>query len=116
MTVWANKHQFEYEKDMWVADEYGTICMVGDMFVNFDDVRYDIDKDLDEKVFEEWYWYNLEIAELGCDVNVNLQSYANGVRPYTEEQLEQIRKAAQRVTEAQYALEKLIQETKVNNG
>ena len=93
MEAWCDKHDYQYEEDMWVGDDYGGICAVGDLFVSFDDVRYDVDNDLPEETFEDWYWYSLEIEELGCEKNVNLRSYSMGCRPYTEEQLENIRQA-----------------------
>ena len=114
MEAWCDKHDYQYEEDMWVGDDYGGICAVGDLFVSFDDVRYDVDNDLPEEIFEDWYWYSLEIEELGCEKNVNLRSYAMGCRPYTEEQLENIRQAKKNVQEAQEILEDLIKNTKAN--
>lgn len=114
MEAWCDKHEYQYEDDMWVGNDYGGICAVGDLFVSFDDVRYDVDNDLPEEIFEDWYWYSLEIEELGCENNVNLRSYAMGCRPYTEEQLESIRQAKKNVEAAQEILEDLIKNTKAN--
>lgn len=114
MYAWAEKHEYDYEEDMWVADNYGTICMVGDMFVSFDDVRYDIDNNLPEHIFDEWYWYSLEISEMGCKANVNLKSYAMGYRPFSDEQLELIRSTSRRIKEQQVDLERLLEQTKAN--
>ena len=114
MYAWAEKHEYDYEEDMWVADNYGTICMVGDMFVSFDDVRYDIDNNLPEHIFDEWYWYSLEISEMGCKANVNLKSYAMGYRPFSDEQLKLIRSASRKIKEQEEYLERLLEQTKAN--
>ena len=110
MHTWADKHEYNYEEDMWVSNSYGGICMVGDMYVNFDDVRYDVDNELPENVFDEWYWYSVEIAELGCTNSVNLGSYARGARPYGDEQIRKIKDAKKRVQEAQSILEDAIRD------
>lgn len=114
MLEWCKKHEYFYEPDTWVGDDVGGICAIGDLFVNFDDVRFDIDNDIPEPLFEEWYWYRLEISELGCERDVNLKSYSMGCRPYTEEQFENIRQAKKNVQKAQEILEDLIKNTKAN--
>lgn len=108
MQAWCDKHEYYYEEDMWVANDYGGVCCVGDLFVSFNDVRYDIDNDLEEGVFEEWYWYILEIKELGCEKTVNLDTYAKGYRPYSDKQIEDIRQAKIGVDEAEKRFEELL--------
>ena len=115
MNAWCEKHGYDYEEDMWVGNDYGGVCAVGDLFVSFDDVRYDIDNDLPEKTFEDWYWYSLDIAELGCERIVNLKSYSMGCRPYTDEQLDNIREAKKNVEESKRILEYLIKNSKPND-
>ena len=66
-----------HEDDCWVADDAGTTACIGDMFVDFNDIRYDIDNDVPEPKFEEWYWTSLERAELGIKY-MNYESFCKG--------------------------------------
>lgn len=47
-------------KDNWVAGDIGTIICIGDMFVDFEVIRYDIDNNIPEDKFEKWYWSAVE--------------------------------------------------------
>lgn len=75
------KHDYDmsdYEIGLcWVADDTGTTACIGDMFVDFNDIRYDIDNDVPEPKFEEWYWTSLERAELGIKY-MNYESFCKG--------------------------------------
>ena len=75
------KHDYnmsDYEIGLcWVADDAGTTACIGDMFVDFNDIRYDIDNDVPEPKFEEWYWTSLERAELGIKY-MNYESFCKG--------------------------------------
>lgn len=114
MYLWCTKHGYRYEKDMWVGDEYGGVCMVGDLFVNFNDVRYDMDNDLPEEMFEAWYWYSLELSELGSSIEISLRDYSEGKRAFSDDDLEKIRAAKKRVVESQRILEELVNRQKNN--
>lgn len=118
MYVWTTKHGFEYDENMWIGDNIGGICDICDMFVSFEDIRCDVDNELPENVFNEWYWYNLELSELGLDRNVTLKEYANGYRPYSEKDIEKLRKLKSNVKNAEDILEKEISHLilKANNG
>lgn len=108
MEIWCRKHSYTYNSQMWVGDDIGGIYMEGDMFVDFRDVRYDIDNNLSEKTFEEWYWYNRELDDYGSETYVALSSYSKGYRPYTEEQIEEIRKTHEKISELRRKLEELV--------
>ena len=60
--------------DAWVAGDVGTIICIGDMFVDFEVIRYDIDNDIPEPVFEKWYW---EMLSNYCDnrPTINYKTY-----------------------------------------
>ena len=47
------KHGYE-DYGEWV--DMGNIALVGDMYVDFNDIRYDIDHEIDEEKFENWHW------------------------------------------------------------
>lgn len=74
----CDKHEFAYEPDMWIADEPGTIIEIADMFVTMDDIRYDIDNNIHEDKYTQWYWKSLERLELGIEDDLSYQSFCRG--------------------------------------
>lgn len=109
----CEKHEYAYEPDCWVANNPGTIANIGDMFVSMDDIRYDIDNDIPEEYFEKWFWKSLDIYELAGEKFMNYENFCKGCPDYwTEDKLESIRKAKQRVIDARDALEREINKYK----
>lgn len=115
MDEWCTKHGFEYGYDGWVADDTGGICMVGDYFVNFDDARYDIDNDLPETMYFDWYEYALDVYEVDTDRKITLEAYANGYRPYTDTQIGMVKTGKAKIRELQKELDELIDSFKKKN-
>lgn len=112
MNAWCDKHELEYEADMWVAGDVGTICMVGDYFVSFDEVRYDMDNDLPGDTFFEWYDYSLDVHDVNPDIKLNFRSYCMGYRPYNEEEMERMREARKRIRELEAEIEEIANQYK----
>lgn len=105
----CDKHEYTYDPDCWVANDPGTIANIGDMFVSIGNIRYDIDNDIPEEKFEKWYWKSLEVYELTDMKYMNYENFCKGCPDYwTEDKLESIRKAKQRVIDARDALEREI--------
>lgn len=105
----CDKHEYTYEPDCWVANDPGIIANIGDMFVSMENIRYDIDNCIDIDCFEAWYWKALEVYELVGEKYMNYESFCQGCPDYwTEDKLESIRKAKQRVIDARDALEREI--------
>ena len=101
----CNRHEFKYEKDAWIGDDPGTIVMVGDMFVNMDDIRYDVDNDVPEEYFCKWYWKGLDVYELTGEKYMNYPSYCKGAPDkWTNEALDRVREAQKRVEDAKASL------------
>lgn len=48
------KHSIEF--DGWVNNEVGEIATFNEMFVEFRDLKFDIDSNLPEHIFAEWYY------------------------------------------------------------
>lgn len=112
----CNKHEYTYEPDCWIAGDPGTIVNIGNMFVSMEDIRYDIDNDIEEYHFENWYWKSLEVYELTGQNYINYKSYCEGCPdPWPESRLSSIRAAKCRVEEAQKALEEEINRNKNEN-
>lgn len=54
VNAFAEKHEFDF--DGWVGDYVGEIACFGDFFVNFDDIRIDIDTNQHVSMFSKWYY------------------------------------------------------------
>ena len=109
----CEKHEYTYEPDCWVASDPGTIANIGDMFVSMENIRYDLDNNIPEEYFEKWYWKSLDVYELVGEKFMNYENFCKGCPDYwTEDKLESIRKAKQRVIEARDALEREINDHK----
>lgn len=112
LEVFCKKHDFPFEPDMWVHDDPGTVVCVSDMYVNMDDLRYDIDHDVPETYFRAWYWKSLELYELCGEKYMNYESYCKGAPDYwTEERMAQIRESKRRIEKAREELEQTIKDT-----
>ena len=112
----CHRHDYNYEPDMWVANDYGTIACVNDMYVSMEVIRYDVDNCIDTDCFEAWYWKGLEVYELTGNRYMNYKAYTQGAPDiYTEEKLNSIREAKKRVDVAKELLQKEIENLKAND-
>ena len=113
LETFCKKHEYIYEPDMWVGNDPGTIAMIGDMFVSIHDIRYDIDNDVDEKLFEMWYWKSVDVYELTHNNYMNYESYCKGAPDeWTEERMQAIRDAQKKIETAKKEFEELIEDYK----
>lgn len=111
----CHRHDYKYEPDMWVANDYGTIACVNDMYVTMEVIRYDVDNCIDTDCFESWYWKGLEVYELTGNRYMNYKAYTQGAPDiYTEEKLNSIREAKKRVDVAKELLQKEIEDLTKN--
>ena len=111
----CDKHEWQYEPDMWVAGNIGTIVMIGDMFVSMNNIRYDVDNNIPTDYFAKWYWKSIEISELtdGAENYMNYENYCKEAPDYwTEERVQKIRASKKRVEEAKNELLKAIEDTR----
>lgn len=107
----CDKHKYDFEDCFWVADDYGTIACVSDMFISMEHIRYDIDNNIEKTMFEKWYWKAIEIFELTGQDFMNYESFCKGAPDiWTEEKMEKLREAHMRVYEAEEALRQEIEE------
>ena len=63
VSLFSKKHDIEF--DGWIGDNVGEIAFFADYFVDFEDIRYDIDNDIEEKKFFEWYDMEIDLALAG---------------------------------------------------
>lgn len=100
----------------WVGGDPGTVANLGDMWINMDDIRYDIDNKIPADRFEAWYWKALDRAEANLKY-MNYRSFCMGapdpLSPEKEAELKQLRS---RVKEAQAALDDAIRDYVVDRS
>ncbi len=70
--LFAKKHGLSL--DYWVADRVGEVACLGDYYVNFTDVRIDLEKKIKKKFFFDWYDLTLDLNLKGKPV-VNYYHY-----------------------------------------
>lgn len=100
LRIFCTKHELDYEEDAWVG-QVGEVAMLGDYFVNFHDMRYDIDNEVPEEAYFEWYDYDLRCALAECSRKINYPSWCKGApKPYSEEELRNIEKMRNEIDEA----------------
>ena len=111
LKLFCDKHEYSFEDCFWVTDNYGTIACVSDMFISMEHIRYDIDNNIEETMFEKWYWKAIEIFELTGQDFMNYENFCKGAPDiWTEEKMEKLREAHMRVYEAEEALRREIEE------
>ena len=71
------KHTITF--DFFVGKNVGQVAMFGDYYIDFDDIRLDIDKNVNESLFFEWYDGTTSRA-LEEKPTVNYESYVMGFR------------------------------------
>lgn len=107
LAEFCRRHEFRFDADMWVAGNPGTTVEVCDMFVSMEDIRYDVDNQIDPEWFQKWYWKSIEVNELtnGKEKYLNYPSYCKGAPdPYTEEKMNRLREAHKRLRKAEASL------------
>ena len=72
--VAAFEEKHDITLDYWVADFVGTIAVFGDYFISLEDIRLDIDNEVDKTLFFKWYDLSLELA-LNNEPVINYYSY-----------------------------------------
>lgn len=99
--AFAIKH--EYSFDSWVADKVGEVATMGDYSVDFREIKYDIDNDIDADEYVKYYDYCLEVGMLNLTAP-NYESWCKGCPRIPQEIVDKIRKQ-------RYELNTLIKET-----
>lgn len=108
MRRFAKKQEIPWDKfdetNCWVANDPGTIACVNDMFFNFEDIRYDVDNNIEPDKIIDWYWKYQERAELGL-IFMNYPSYCKGAPdPIPSEKLTEIQNLRKQFSEAKSKL------------
>jgi len=75
MQMFCDKHEIEYDDSYWIGGK-GEVIEIGDMFINFSDVRLDLEQNVTKGIFTNWYWTVLE-SKLP---HINYASWVKGLR------------------------------------
>ena len=73
----CRKHDFVDYESYWVGGQVGTVLVLNDYFIDFNDLRYDIDEQIPTFKYWDWYDASLKRAELGLN-DLNYKSYCEG--------------------------------------
>lgn len=94
LRLFCDKHEFDYEdaKQNWVAGDVGGIVECGDFFVGLNVILTDINLDVKEDEFKEWYYYTLDATELGIH-SPNYEHWIRGCPRVSKEGMKKIRQA-----------------------
>ena len=78
LQAFCQKHDFNYPKpcERWVADEVGEIALIDDYFVSMRDIITDIEEDVPEEKFLQYYDWCLEDGH-----NWNYKTWLRGGKP-----------------------------------
>ena len=106
LRIFCEKHELEYNPNDWVGSQDGIGTVVnpggGDLWIDFDIIRYDIDHAVPKGVFEKYEDYDERLRNIELDyeilyqpkrdegrlIHINFPSFCKGCPlPYTDEQL-----------------------------
>ena len=59
--------QMDFE--WWIGDNVGEVAEIGDLFVDFSDIRYVVDNNISEPDFITYYYFNIEYHK--CRTNID---------------------------------------------
>lgn len=74
--------RFEEKQEMyfefWVGDIVGEICVFGDHYFNFSDIRYDLETNQEVGEIIDWYWYAVDQEK----DYINYSSWCKGLKDH----------------------------------
>jgi hypothetical protein len=90
LQLFCEKHDFDFEdaQNSWTEND---IVECGDYFVGMQTIIEDIENNLPEELFFQWYQYCLDAEEFGLS-QPNLKAFAKGCPITTQETFERFRK------------------------
>lgn len=106
--IFCEKHDICYDDDdyIWVGGSVGEIANIGDFYIDFSVIRYDIDNNIEESKFEKWYWKSLDVYQITGDNYLSYESFCRGAPDkWSDEKLEEIKKLQQNAEYAKQLLE-----------
>lgn len=92
------QYELQYEKDAWVAGDVGTIALIGDYYIDFQDMMYMLNSNIAFDEWLRWYDYCLDAHDLGFNTP-NFTSWCKGCPRLTKEQIQNIKEKRQELKE-----------------
>lgn len=113
--IFCEKHNFCYDDGnyIWVGGSIGEIANIGDFYIDFSVIRYDIDNDIEQSMFEKWYWKSLDVYQITGENYLSYEAFCKGAPDrWTPENLNKIKQLKEDVENAKQILEKEILDIK----
>ena len=99
----------------WINDEIGGVLEICDYFLDFSDVRYIVDNDIDFDEFYEWYDYVTTLKMINYGIcTPTLKSWHEGCPRKTKSDIEKLKQLKKNVEEAEEILRIEIEKQKNN--
>ncbi len=76
LTLFCEKHGVHKDNNAWRAGDVGGVIEINDAYLNFEDIRLDIDTNQPKNNIFSWYWENDELN----NKSINYYSYTKGLR------------------------------------
>lgn len=87
----CDRHEYDIADAFWVGNDAGGIVGICDMYIDMDNIRYDVDNQVPIDKFEKWYTANLDLAMLQINGCPTYPNYCMGApMPYTGEQIQEL--------------------------
>ena len=87
LKAFCDKHDYDIDDCFWVADDVGTVCSIGDYFVDMVTIRIDIDRDAPVDEWMKWYDYSLRLGMLNA-TSPNYDSWLRKCPIKSEEEIQ----------------------------
>ena len=109
LKAFALKHDFDLSDCFWVANDVGTVCSIGDYFVDMVTIRIDIDRDAPVDEWIEWYDYTLRLGMLDAPYP-NYDSWLRGCPIKSEEEIQAMEAMREKIQGLKDELKKMCDE------
>lgn len=78
MEIFCKKQDVDF--DGWVGEDVGSVACIADMFLNFSDIKTDVDMEVKSGEIINWYWDNMPQSLGEEPKSINYYSYLKGLR------------------------------------
>ena len=110
LRLFCEKHELDFDPDYWVAGDVGTIICINDhYYINFHDLKYDIDHNVDKSIFFEWCNYDVDMGMLEAQ-RINYPSWVKGAPRRSQEWIGEAYARRDKIRELEQQLKGYIEE------
>jgi hypothetical protein len=76
LTLFCEKQEVHQDNNDWCAGDVGGVIEINDAYLNFDEIRLDIDTNQPKGAIFKWWWENDYLN----NKQINYYSYTKGLR------------------------------------